>query len=254
MQASAQRVHLTQAIQAVRENDTLMNRFKLYEVLSESEVVLPGVDRGNGNQPVTITNPRGEVGIIVFSGKQMISAWDSDTSFVLRNIAMKDLCSIALGKSMEAVIIDPTKTGGVILRKWEMECFARSKLPIERGKTWNWVQVAISSGAQICVRHADPDTVARCALDVKRVLQNHQIVKRGLLFNCFFEPVNEPEQLAVGIEPIPGANKEQALELNNELLGLNLKSDTGLPLKVVFITNTVSLDTAIENSNVLYER
>lgn len=254
VQASTLRGSLTQAILALRESDTVMNRFKLYEVLSESEVVLPGLDRGNGNQPVTITNPRGEVGIIVFSGKQMISAWDSDTSFVLRTISMKDLCSIALGKSMEAVIIDPTRTDGVILRKWEMECFARSKLPIERGKTWNWVQIAISSGAQISMRHADTDTVARCGAELKRVLQNHSAVKRGMLFTCFFEPVNEQEQLTVGVEPIAGVTKEQALELNNDLLALRLTSSAGLPLKVVFITNPVSVETALENSNVLFER
>lgn len=254
VQVSTQRKDLVQAVKVVRDGDTLVNRFKLYEILNESEVILPGADKGSGNQPVTITNARGEVGVIVFSGKQLIAGWDPETNFVLRTISMKELCSIALSKSMEAVIIDPTKSGGVILRKWEMEAFARSTLPIERGKTWNWVQVVISSGVHIAVRLADTDTVARCGADLKRVLQNHQIVKRGMLFNCFFEPVNEPEQLTVGIEPVAGANKEQALELSNELLGLNLKSDTGLPLKVVFITNPVSVDAAIKNSNVLYEQ
>lgn len=80
------------------------------------------------------------------------------------------------------------------------------------------------------------------------------MVKRGLIFSCFFEPVSEQEQLAVGIEPQPDANKEQALELNNELMALGLKSDAGMPLKVVFITNRVSVDAAIKNSNVLFEQ
>ncbi|MBX9951835.1 MAG: protein kinase [Candidatus Obscuribacterales bacterium] len=254
VQVSTQRPDLTQAIKAVRDSDTVMNRYKLYEILNESEVILPGADKGSGNQPVTITNPRGEVGIIVFSSKPLISAWDSETDFVLRTITMKDLCSIALGKSMEAVIIDPTKTGGVILRKWEMECFARSKLPIERGKTWDWAQITISNGSQIALRHTDIDTVAKLGADLKSVLQNHAMVKRGMLFACFFEPVNEQEQLTVGIEPIPGMSKEQAHEINNDLLALNLKSPDGLPLKVVFITNPVSVEAALNNSNVLFER
>ncbi len=37
-------------------------------------------------------------------------------------------------------------------------------------------------------------------------------------------------------------------------MALELNSDTGLPLKVVFITNRVSIDAAIKNSNVLFER
>jgi hypothetical protein len=172
----------------------------------------------------------------------------------LRTINLKDLCNIALGKSMEAIILDPTKAGGTILRKWEMEAFAKSKLPIERGKTWDWVQATISSGAQISLRRSDVDVVARCGADLKRVLQNHSIVKRGMIFNCFFEPVNEQEQLTIGIEPMPNPSKEQALELSNELLSLGLKSDTGLPLKVVFITNPVSVESAIKNSNILFER
>lgn len=254
VQVSTDRVELSQAIRVVRESDSVMNRFKLYEALSESEVVLPGEDKGNGNQPLTITNARGEVGVIVFSGKKMIAGWDPDKEFVLRTISMKDLCNIALGKSMEAVILDPTKAGGVILRKWEMEAFAKSKLPIERGKTWGWAQATISSGAQISLRRADVDDVARCGADLKRVLQNHSIVKRGMIFNCFFEPVNEQEQLTLGIEPMPNPSKEQALELSNELISLGLKSDTGLPLKVVFITNPVSVESAIKNSNILYEK
>ncbi|MBA3994037.1 MAG: hypothetical protein C0469_10970, partial [Cyanobacteria bacterium DS2.3.42] len=254
IEVSTDRAGLTQAIKVVRETDTVINRLKLYEALNAGEVVLPGLDKGAGSQPVTITNARGEVGIIVFSGKRLIAAWDPDTEFVLRSITMKDLCSIALAKSMEAVLLDPTKSGGVILRKWEMESFAKSKLPIEHGKTWTWAQVTISSGAQISLHCADVDTVARCGATIKQVLERHQMVKRGMIFGCFFEPVSEQEQLAVGIEPQPDANKEQALELNNELMALGLKSDGGLPLKVVFITNRVSVDAAIKNSNVLFER
>jgi len=37
-------------------------------------------------------------------------------------------------------------------------------------------------------------------------------------------------------------------------MALELKSDGGLPLKVVFVTNRVSVDAAIKNSNVLFER
>ena len=254
IEVNTDRAGLTQAIKVVREADTVINRFKLYEALSAGELVLPGVDKGSGNQPVTITNARGETGIIVFSGKKLIAGWDPDTEFVSRTITMKDLCSIALGKWMEAVILDPTKTGGVIIRKWEMEAFAKSKLPIERGKTWTWAQVAISSGAQISLRCADTDTVARCGATIKRVLERHQMVKRGMIFNCFFEPVNEQEQLTIGIEPMSGANKEQALELTNDLIATGLKSDAGLPLKVVFITNPVGVQATIKNSNVLFER
>ncbi len=253
-EVNTERSALTQAIRVVREADTVINRIKLYEAIAAGEFVLPGVDKGNGSQPVTITNARGEVGVIVFSGKKMIAAWDADSEFILRTIAMRDLCSIALGKWMEAVILDPTKSGGVILRKWEMEALAKGKLPIERGKTWTWLQVAISSGAQISLRCADTDTVARCGASIKRVLERHQMVKRGMLFNCFFEPVNEQEQLTVGIEPQPNANKEQALELNNDLLEIGLKSDAGLPLKVVFITNPVGVQATIKNSNVIFER
>ncbi len=254
VEVNTERAGLTQAIKVVRDADTVVNRVKLYEALNVGELVLPGIDKGNGSQPVTITNARAEVGVIVFSGKRMIAAWDADTEFILRSIAIKDLCSIALAKSMEAVILDPTKSGGVILRKWEMEAFSKAKLPIERGKTWTWAQVVISSGAQISLRCAEIDTVARCGATIKQVLERHQMVKRGMIFSCFFEPVNEPEQLAIGIEPQPNANKEQALELNNDLLALGLKSDTGLPLKVVFVTNPVGVQATIKNSNVLFER
>lgn len=254
IEVSTDRAGLTQAIKVVRETDTVVSRLRLYEALHSGEVVLPGLDKGAGSQPVTITNARGEVGIIVFSGKRMIAGWDPDTEFVLRSITIKDLCSIALAKSIEAVLLDPTKSGGVILRKWEMEAFAKSKLPIEHGKTWTWAQVTLSTGAQISLHCADVDTVARCGATIKQVLERHQMVKRGLIFSCFFEPVSEQEQLAVGIEPQPDANKEQALELNNELMALGLKSDAGMPLKVVFITNRVSVDAAIKNSNVLFEQ
>lgn len=254
VQVSAQRGDLTQSIKMVRESDTLMNRFKLYETLRDGEVILPGADTGNGNQPVTITNPRGEVGIIIFSAKQQIAGWDPDTNFVLRTITMRDLCSIALSKSMEAVILDPTKAGGVILRKWEMDAFSKSQLPVLRGKTWDWVHASISSGAQISMRRADVDAVARTGAQIKNVLQNHSMVKRGMLFVCFFEPVNEPEQLTVGIEPMSSASKDEALELTNELAALGIKSDSGWPLKVVFFTNPLSVENAIKNSNVLYEK
>jgi len=252
-EVSSQRTDLTQAIRVVRDADVLINRLKLYEALASSEVVLPGADKGNGNQPLTITNSRGEVGIIVFSGKKLIEAWDAETQFVSRTIAMRDLCSIALSKQMEAVILNATKAGGVILRKWEMQAFAQGKLPVERGKEWTWTQIAISSGAQISLHCADTDTIARCGAQLKEVLSCHGMVKRALIFSCFFEPVNEPEQLTVGIEPQAGANKDQARELSSALLALNLKSDAGLPLKVVFITNPISLKAAIKNSNVLYE-
>ncbi len=98
-----------------------------------------------------------------------------------------------------------------------MEAFAKSKLPIEHGKTWTWAQVTISSGAQISMHCADVDTVARCGATIKQVLERHQMVKRGMIFGCFFEPVSEQEQLAVGIEPQPGANKEQPLNLITSL-------------------------------------
>ncbi|MCC6977106.1 MAG: SEL1-like repeat protein [Candidatus Melainabacteria bacterium] len=253
-EVNAERVGISQAIKVVRDADTVINRLKLYEALNGGEVVLPGADKGNGNQPLTITNARGEVGIMVFSGRKMIEAWDGETEFVCRTFTMRDLCSIALSKSMEAVILDATKTGGVILRKWEMDAFAKGQLPIERGKNWTWAQVTISSGAQISLHCADADTVARCGASLKKVLERHQMVKRGMIFSCFFEPISEQEQLTVGIEPQPGANKEQAQELNSELAALDLKSDAGLPLKVVFITNPVSVESALKNSNVLFER
>lgn len=251
---NTEREAISQAIRIARESDTVINRIKLYEALNRGELVLPGADKGSGNQPLTITNARGEVGIIVFSGKKMIESWDAGTEFVCRTITMRDLCSIALSKQMEAVILDPTRRGGLVLRKWEMDAFARGKLPIERGKTWTWAQVTISSGAQISMHCANMDTIARCGASLKQVLERHQMVKRAMIFSCFFEPINEGEQLTVGIEPQPGANKEQAQELNNDLMALDLKSDSGLPLKVVFITNPVNIEAALKNSNVLFER
>lgn len=251
---NTERVGIAQAIRVVREADTVASRIKLYEALNDGELILPGADKGGGNQPLTITNARGEVGIIVFSGKKLIEAWDGETEFVCRTITVRDLCAIALSKQMEAVILDPTKSGGVILRKWEMDAFSKGKLPIERGKDWTWTQVTISSGAQISMHRTNVDIVARCGASLKEVLQRHQMVKRGMIFSCFFEPINEQEQLTIGIEPQPGANKEQVQQLSNDLLALDLKSDSGLPLKVVFITNRVSVDAALNNSNVLFEQ
>lgn len=245
-----ERTGLTQALRVLRESDTIKNRLKVYEALISSELVLPGLN----NQPVTITNPRGETGVIVFSGKGVIAGWDPDTEFVLRTISMRDLCSIALSKAMEAVILDPTKAGGVILRKWEMKAFAEGRSPIEREKQWSWAQIAISNGTQISMRSADIDTVARCGAQLKQVLERHQMVKRGMLFTCFFEPINEPEQLTIGIEPQPDGTRYLASALNDELNSLGLKSDSGLPMKVVFITNPVGVQSALQNSNVIFER
>lgn len=253
-EVSINRGELTQSIRVVKESGTVMNRIKMHDQLLKSDLLLPGVTTESGSQPVTLTNARNEVGIIVFSERNLISEWDSNSEFKLRTISVRDLCAIALSKAMEAVILDPTKSMGVVLRKWEMQAFSKGVPPIARDLSWKWSQITTSSGAQMSIRVSDADEVARCAEPIRSVLEKHDVVRRGFLFTSFFEPVNEPEQLTVGIEPTATASKEEAFALNNELMELEIKSSSGLPLCVVFLTNALSIKTVSESSNLLLER
>lgn len=248
---SVNRGELTQAIRGVKESGSVLSRIKMHEQLLKSDLLLPGISTETGSQPVTLTNARNEVGVIVFSERNLISQWDGETEFKLRTISVRELCLIALSKSMEAIILDPSKSMGVVLRKWEMVALSKGLHPIARDTGWTWSQIATSSGAQMSIRIPDSNLIAQHGPSIRAVLEKHDMVKRGFLFISFFEPVNEAEQLTVAIEPRPNASKEEAFALNNDLMELSIRTDFEMPLCVVFLTNAPSIQTAIENANIL---